>query len=117
MDINETILQIIQDALPFEEEKANEYFSLVDDLHSKMLAVIPQKVKLTPETLPRPNTPLWLWHTGRNEPELAKYRADYPNPCFWPIVDGDYINYSNAIEIDKCTHYMYVNSPDGEVIE
>lgn len=113
MNINEEILRLIQDAFPFDEENAQEYYDGTFDLHTKIVSMLPVKQGIVKETVIHPNKPLWLWHKGSKEPVLANFRTEYPEPCFWPIVDGDYINNSNAIPFDRATHFMYVNDPDS----
>lgn len=102
--------QYLLDNLVTEKALDSEY-RMVDDIMEKLSELMPQKLSIT-KFEPNPNTPLWLWHKGSKTPVLANYRKDYPNPLFWEIVDGDYINNSNSIPIEKAEYWMYVNKPE-----
>jgi hypothetical protein len=115
MKLNEQILELIRDAMPFDDNNPDVYLNAVDELYDKITALLPVKTAITELVIPKPNTPLWLWHKGSKDPVLANFRTDYPDPCFWEIVDGDYINNSGFIALEKATHFMYINKPDGEV--
>lgn len=108
------IHRLIADALPYDESNPEKYYKEIDDLHDKIMALIPSKISLSGTLFPLSNKPLWLWLKGIKLPILANFRTDYPTPCFWEIVDGDYINNSNSIPLEKCTHFMYVNEPDPD---
>ena len=110
--ISQKVLEIIHDAVPFDEDNTETYYIVTDQVHSKIMELLPQKTAINPDTIIRPNFPLWLWHKGSKTPELVNFRTDYPSPLFWPIVDGDYINSSNSISFDRATHFMYVNDPE-----
>lgn len=112
MNLYDAINQILQDNIPFDKENIDEYYQTIDTIRDKILDLLPQKTVVDPNNPPRPNTPLWLWLKGSKDPILAHFRTNYHEPLFWEIVDGDYINNSNAIKLDRTTHYMYLNKPE-----
>ncbi|MEO6522219.1 MAG: hypothetical protein ABIN91_11110 [Mucilaginibacter sp.] len=118
MTVQEKILQIIRDNIPlkdgFTDQEFDMYINQVDDTYEAIIALLPSKTTISQNSMPNPNTPLWLWHKGRKEPELAVYRDDVK--CFYELYESDYINNGISIALECATHFMYVNKPEDYIL-
>jgi hypothetical protein len=109
--INNDIRALVSDYIVlkpfFDDQELATYQNTVTELTAKICDLLPRKMEITYQTIPDYNRPLWLWHSGRKEPQIAIYQEV---GTYFSVVNGfGTIEMDKSVSFESATHFMYIN--------
>jgi hypothetical protein len=112
--IKKKIRAIVSDYIPLKpyanDADLNAYNNIVAELTVKICDLLPMKVEITYQSIPDCNRHLWLWHSGRKEPQIGIYEVA---GTYFRVVKGSgTIGMDGSVSFESATHYMYISRPE-----